>query len=67
MKFDSKSKSTDNDANPLAGFFSKLVGAKFKLLTKPDGEVEKVEGIEKFLEDIGSHRPLTLLPSAGVP
>jgi hypothetical protein len=57
LKYDSKTDSAAGDANPMSGIFKKLVGAKFKLLTKPDGEVEKVEGVQQLLESIATGMP----------
>ena len=57
MKYDSKTDAGAGDANPVSAIFKKLVGAKFKLLTKPDGEVEKVEGVQQLLENIATGMP----------
>jgi len=57
MKYDSKTTAASGDANPLAGIFKKLVGAKFKLFTKPDGEIEKVEGVRELLDSMAAGMP----------
>ncbi len=56
-KFDSKSPGSSNDGNPMTAMLKKLVGAKFKLFTRPDGEVEKVEGVQKVLEEMAAGLP----------
>ena len=60
LKYDSKTDAGAtgaSGANPLADVFKKMVGAKFKLLTRPDGEIEKVEGVQQLLESIATGMP----------
>ncbi len=66
VKFDSKSKATTGEANlfsasgganPLTDVLKKLVGAKLKLYTKPNGDIEKVEGVQKLIDDLASSLP----------
>ncbi|MBE7502687.1 MAG: hypothetical protein HS113_20845 [Verrucomicrobiales bacterium] len=57
LKYDSKTDKTATGENPMSGIFQKLVGAKFTLLTTPEGEVEKVEGLEKVLESLAAGLP----------
>lgn len=66
MKFDSKAKTTTGEpnlfaasggANPLTEVLKKLVGAKLKLYTKPNGDIEKVEGVQKLIDDMASSLP----------
>lgn len=57
MKFDSKNKSTTGESNPLTDLLKKLVGAKLKLYTKPNGDIEKVEGVQKLIDDMASSLP----------
>ncbi len=56
-KFDSRAKTTTGDANPLNEVLKKLVGAKLKLFTKPNGDIEKVEGVQKLVDDLASGMP----------
>jgi uncharacterized protein DUF6263 len=44
-------------ANPLLGQLAKMIGAKFKYLTRADGTVEKVEGVQEFLAKMGADAP----------
>lgn len=57
MKFDSRNKSTTGESNPLTDLLKKLVGAKLKLYTKPNGDIEKVEGVQKLIDDMASSLP----------
>lgn len=46
MKFDSKEKETT--PNPATAAFSKMIGMKITYLTRTDGTMEKVEGLDQF-------------------
>ncbi len=53
-KFDSRSKTAEEGSNPLNEVLKKLVGAKLKLFTKPNGDIEKVEGVQKLADAMAS-------------
>lgn len=57
MKYDSKTDGKTSTGNPMADIFRKMVGAKFRLFTKADGEVEKVEGVQQVLESVAAGMP----------
>lgn len=50
IDFDSQSDAKNDGQNPAAPMLRALSGAKFRLLTRPDGKVEKVEGVQEFIE-----------------
>lgn len=52
VSFDSKNQSGDNGTNPAAGMLQKLAGLHLKMLTDADGKVEKIEGMNEFLDSL---------------
>ena len=50
IAFDSQKAPKDDGQNPAAPMLRALTGAKFRLLTRADGKVEKVEGVQEFIE-----------------
>jgi Family of unknown function (DUF6263) len=55
--FDSKQDPAMDAQNPLAPFMRKMVGAHIKFLTDASGKVDKVEGLEEFLNQISGGNP----------
>jgi hypothetical protein len=57
LSFDSQSDSKDDSSNPVAPMLRALAGAKFRLLTRADGQVEKVEGVQEFVGKLSASAP----------
>ena len=54
MKFDSKDNPTNDDPNPMATPFRKMVGSKVRLQTDASGKVDKIIGLEDWISNLAS-------------
>ena len=52
ISFDSTAPKEKQPQNPLTDFFNALVGAEFTLTVKPDMTVAKIEGRQKFVDEL---------------
>jgi len=52
ISFDSTAPKEKQPQNPLTDFFNALVGADFTLTVKPDMTITKIDGRQKFIEDL---------------
>lgn len=60
MRFDSASDPKGDKTNFFGAALRKLIGAKVKYLTGPDGKVEKVEGVEELVKKAVSGTPTSI-------
>src|SRR6266446_4136019 len=57
IAFDSKGAAIDEESNPLAGAFRKLIGSRLKCLTDASNQVEEIEGFNEFFAKVSVGLP----------